>query len=257
MAKVDDTQVVTLTLWRFETLASKLWMFAQMSLARGAIAAAPDLRFFKMLGTGAGAGFSTKPNFSRYGLLCVWDSLDAAENGLARNKAVQRLAERSSEAVTLYLTPTQSRGEWAAQEPFTVAPATKPSTPIVALTRATLRARHIARFWSLVPAISETVEDEETQHFMLGLGEVPYRNQVTFSIWSNEEDMIRFSRSSPTHGEAVRRAYREGWFAESLFARFNLTKVQGVWHDFEPVSHLLNTIAADTNDEIQHQQAAE
>lgn len=250
-------QVTTLTLWRFGDLASKLWMFGQMGLARGPVSTMPGLRFFKLLGTGAGAGFSTKPDLSRYGLLCVWNDMDAAEGGLGQNHAILRFAQRSTETVTLFLEPTQTRGLWSSSEPFRVSCDVNPSGPIVALTRATLKAQHIARFWSLVPAISETAEAQNTQHFMLGLGEVPYRNQVTFSIWSDEADMVHFSRSSPTHGRAVRHAYQEGWFAESLFARFNLTKVEGEWLDFERVRPLLNTIETDKNAAMQHSQAAE
>ena len=217
-----------------------------MGLARPTIAAMPGLDFYKMVGTGAGTGFSTKPNFARYGLVGVWQNLQSAQRSLSETPVIQRLASRACETVTLYLEPTRSRGQWAGCEPFQVSEQTEPSGPIVALTRATLKAGHIVRFWSLVPAISSAVEDEETQHFMLGLGEIPYRNQITFSIWSDEADMLRFSRVSPTHGEAVRRAYDEGWFAESLFARFNLVHIEGAWAELAPVQSLLSEHFNDT-----------
>lgn len=236
---------VTLTLWRFETTAAKLWMFGQMGLARPSIFAMDGLKFCKLLGTGAGAGFSTIPNFSRYGMLCVWPDAETAVRALSACSAVQRLAVRSTETVTLFLEPTRTRGKWAGREPFDIAADVAPSGVVVALTRATLRLRNIRQFWSLVPSISEIAEMADTQHFMLGLGEVPYRNQVTFSIWSDEDDMAAFARSSPSHGEAVRRAWQEGWFAEYLFARFNLTKVEGEWRDLDAVRHMANTNAGD------------
>jgi len=238
-----QAQIVTLTLWRFESLAAKLWVFGQMGLARPGIASMAGLNFFKLVGTGAGAGFSTTPNFARYGLFAAWKDMKSAQYALAATPAVKRLSARACETVTLYLTPTQSRGHWGGAEPFHIDSETHATGPIVALTRATLKAKHIARFWSLVPAISSTVENEDQQHFMLGLGEIPYRNQITFSIWGNEADMVRFSRSSPAHGEAVRRAYQEGWFAESLFARFNLLQVDGSWKELRPVQSLLDDLA--------------
>lgn len=239
MAVDGGTQVVTLTLWRFDTLAAKLWMFGQMGLARRAISHMDGLSFFKLVGTGAGAGFSTRPDFSRYGLFCVWRDRQAAEAGLARNQTLQRLKGRAIACVTLFLQPTQTRGQWATREPFNVDPDTEPAGPIVALTRATLKTQHIARFWSLVPAISDAVEREDKQHFMLGLGEVPYRNQITFSIWTDAAQMVHFARTSETHGVAVRRAYEEGWFSEYLFARFNLLSVEGRWPELDDVRHLI------------------
>ena len=33
-----------------------------------------ELLFFKLLGTGAGSGFSLYPDFSTYAVLCVWEN---------------------------------------------------------------------------------------------------------------------------------------------------------------------------------------
>jgi hypothetical protein len=54
--------IVTLSLHRHDTLASRLWAFAQMGLARRPLKRVPGLRSWKLMGTGAGDGFSTRPN---------------------------------------------------------------------------------------------------------------------------------------------------------------------------------------------------
>jgi hypothetical protein len=48
-------------------------------------------------------------------------------------------------------------------------------------------------------------------------------------LWKNEAAMREFSLNSATHGEAVKRAYTEGWFSEYMFARFNLLDMTGEW----------------------------
>lgn len=226
-------EVTTLSLFRFDGLVDRAFAFSQMGLARARLPRTPGLRFHKLLGSGAGAGFSTKPDLSRYGLLCVWDDREAAIAGTRHGPVHDRWRARSVADVTLHLQPTRSRGQWDGQEPFHVDPATEADGPIVALTRATLRWSAMIPFWSLVPAISDAAEEDEHRHFMAGLGEVPWKHQMTFSIWDDEAAMRDFSMTSPTHGVAVRRAWEEGWFAESLFARFNLLAVEGIWPGLE------------------------
>ncbi|MEO0635878.1 MAG: spheroidene monooxygenase [Pseudomonadota bacterium] len=224
-------QTVTISLFRFEGLASKLWAFSQMGLARPGLARTPDLQFFKMMGTGAGAGFSTRPNFSVYTIMCLWPSEEMARQRLADSRVMARYRERAVETATVFLRPTSCRGEWDGAPPFEIAPETEQSLPMVAITRATLKKRHLRRFWSLVPAISDRAEGDDQRHFMIGMGEVPWLHQVTFSFWESEEAMKAFSLDSDTHGVAVRRAYAEGWFSEYMFARFNLLSVEGAWRD--------------------------
>ncbi len=225
--------VTTLSLFRFDGLAARAFAFGQMGMARGALARESGLGFHKMLGSGAGAGFSTKPDLSKYGLLCVWESLDAARRGTSRGTVHARWRGRAGQHATLFLAATRSRGHWDGREPFAIDPLTQAAGPIVALTRATLKWSAIMPFWALVPAISDAAEEDEHRHFMAGLGEVPWKHQMTFSIWDDEAAMRDFSLKSPTHGVAVRRAFEEGWFAESLFARFNLLAVEGAWPGLE------------------------
>lgn len=226
-------QVVTLTLFRFPTRVGRLWAFAQMGLKHPAIRRMNGLSFYKLMGTGAGAGFSPKPDFTTYTLLCVWDDMTSARRALRDGRVYSAYRRHVRQMVTIYLSATRTRGQWAGQTPFIVDPATRPGGPIVALTRATLKITKLVPFWSLTPAISRAVEAQPHQHFMMGMGEIPYKHQMTFSIWDDEAAMRRFSLESPSHGVAVRRAWDEGWFAEYLFARFNLIDVDGQWPGLE------------------------
>ena len=78
----DDAMapITTVTLCGYPA-ASRVWAFNQMGSARRALGQVEGLRFWKLLGTGHGRGFSLRPDFSRYGLLAVWEHRAAANIG--------------------------------------------------------------------------------------------------------------------------------------------------------------------------------
>ncbi|MDP2122373.1 MAG: hypothetical protein Q8S27_10485 [Hoeflea sp.] len=228
--------VVTFSLFGFSSLRQRLWAFSQMGLARPALRAMPDLGFFKLMGTGSGAGFSTRPNFGVYTLLAEWPSLEIARERIASARALAGYRRTSDRMATLYLAPVSTRGHWDGHV-FPVADDAGGQTlPVVAMTRASIRPSKLIRFWSKVPAISATVEAEATRQFMIGTGEIPWLHQVTVSLWHSVEAMESFSRRSATHGEAVRMAYQDDWFSEYCFTRFNLLAVDGHWQGLDGVS---------------------
>ncbi len=230
--------IITLSLYRYESTAAKLWAFSRMGLARLMMPRIAGLRFWKLMGTGAGDGFSAKPNFAVYTVLCVWDNQDCAERALALQQPFTGNAKRCTDHVHLTLSPTQARGDWAGLQPFGHSHFEAPQGPVVALTRATIRFRHLRQFWQRVPAISDAIQEETARHFMIGMGEVPWLHQVTFSIWSDGEAMRSFSLTSPTHGEAVQQAYKKGWFKDQLFARFNILSIDGHWPELDSLPFL-------------------
>lgn len=228
--------VVTFSLFGFATPRQRLWAFSQMGLAKPSLRKIPDLRFFKLMGTGSGAGFSTRPNFGVYTLLAEWPSMEIARKRIASSPALAGHRHTADRMATLYLEPVSSRGQWDGHRFEIAAEAPGQQVPVVALTRASIRPSKLLRFWSHVPAISGTVERDGMRRFMIGTGEIPWLHQVTVSLWQSAEAMERFSRESATHGEAVRLAYRERWFSEYCFTRFNLLAIEGDWQGLTDMS---------------------
>ena len=240
--------VVTFSLFGFATLRKRLWAFSQMGLAKPALRKIPDLRFFKLMGTGYGAGFSTRPNFGVYTLLAEWPSMEVARERIASAGGLEGHRQVADRMATLYLEPVGSRGRWDGHRFEVAADAREQKLPLVALTRASIRPSKLFRFWSRVPAISETVEREDMRRFMIGTGEIPWLHQVTVSLWQSAEAMERFSRESATHGEAVRLAYQENWFSEYCFTRFNLLATQGDWQGLTDMSGLDRDLSGKAED---------
>ena len=63
--------MTTISFFKYKT--NKYWAFKQMRLAYDVIKNSQGVIFFKLLGTGAGDGFSLFPDFSTYSILCVWE----------------------------------------------------------------------------------------------------------------------------------------------------------------------------------------
>ncbi|MEM7670373.1 MAG: spheroidene monooxygenase, partial [Pseudomonadota bacterium] len=143
----------------------------------------------------------------------------------------ERYKKHSAEACTIYLSSVSSRGEWDSRAPFTVHTSSQPRAPIAVLTRSTLQLSALGGFWSHVSGIEDTIRDESRGPllFKIGLGEVPWLQQVTFSIWRSEKEMIQFAYHSEHHRKAIRNVRERNWFREELYARFAVTAADGAW----------------------------
>lgn len=208
-----------------------------MGVARLSLRRTANLQFWKLLGSGSGEGFTPKPNFSVYGLLCVWPSHAAAQDFIERSALMARYTRQADEVYTLYLATHAVRGSWSGGAPFECADIT-PRGPIAALTRATLKLRHMRRFWQQEPNISARIGRNSDVVFKIGLGELPMMQQMTFSIWPSEEAMNHFARDEGAHAQAISHVRQGGWFKEELYARFSILGSHGTWHGAEPLSGL-------------------
>lgn len=230
-------QAVSITFFRFSGLIDRLWAFGQMQFARAKLRRIPGIGFHKLFGTGTGEGFTPVPNFGVYAVLATWPDLPTAQRAVNEAKAFRDYRGQASESATVFLETVASRGRWDAGEPFAVeGQRLAASEPIAVLTRATLKKRHVFSFWGRTPDISGTVREQTHLMFKMGLGEVPWFQQVTFSIWDDHESMKAFAYSSRTHGDAVRRVRENGWFKEELYARFRVLGFDGTWDGRRPLA---------------------
>jgi spheroidene monooxygenase len=236
MAGVGPIQIVTLSLYRFDSLGARIWAFAMMGLARLPLARMPDLEFWKLCGSGTGEGFTPRPETRVYAILCAWPDRETAERRLGGEDLFRRYRARASAHWTLLLSPFSVRGEWAGQTPFRPQ-ADAPQGPIAALTRATLRPASLRHFWRRVPRISEVIGADPNVQFKIGIGEVPFLHQVTFSVWPDADTMDAFARDpNGPHAKAIRAVRAGGWFREELYARFHVIGEIGQWQN-APLTH--------------------
>ena len=193
-----------------------------------------NLTFWKLLGSGSGQGFTPKPNWGVYAILCVWNDEQAAQTAIANTALFRWYGAWSNEQFSVFLTPISARGKWSGQSPFTISDVTL-NGPIAVLTRATLRTRAIFGFWGLEPPISAAIAKNNDIVFKIGLGEKPFAQQMTFSIWPDLAPMQSFARDIGAHATAIKQVRSKNMFAEELYARFRITHSFGTWGGDNPL----------------------
>ncbi|MEO0676521.1 MAG: spheroidene monooxygenase [Pseudomonadota bacterium] len=229
------TQTVSLSFFRFAGIGPKLWALSMMGVSRMLLPRVPDVGFWKLCGSGTGEGFTPIPNTAVYAILCTWPDAETAKARVEGEAFFERYRSKARESWTVYLTPTQSRGNWSGEEPFETT-REAPEGPLAALTRATIKPKVLLKFWGRVPDISSKIGLDENVAFKIGIGEVPWLHQVTFSIWPSSRAMAEFARKDGPHARAIK-AVREGaWFREELYARFAVTGEHGQWEGKSPLS---------------------
>jgi hypothetical protein len=222
-------QTVTLTFFKLSGFVNKFWGFRQMGLGYRKFASAKGLRFFKLLGAGAGNGFRWYPNFSTYALLCVWDTEKQADAYFQANKFFNRYKANAKEVYTIYLHPIEAHGLWSGQNPFEKTVLHDPAKPLAVLTRATIRTSRLLAFWKRVSGVSHSLEKYPGQLFAQGVGEWPIVQQATFSIWQTPDHMKAYAYNDPLHKEVIKLTREMGWYKEELFARFTPFRETGTW----------------------------
>ncbi len=228
-------QTVSLTFHRFPGAGARLWAFSQMLLARPSLRRVAGLDFWKLLGSGTGEGFTPIPNTAVYAILGAWSDRAIAERQTRDAPVYRRYRRRASETWTVYLHPVSCRGAWSGRTPFVPGEACQ-SGPIASLTRASVRPASLAGFWRRVPEISRRIGSDSNVMFKIGVGEVPWLHQVTFSIWPDEASMAAFARHDGPHARAIRAVRKGGWFSEELYARFRVVGEAGAWDGSSPLA---------------------
>lgn len=214
---MDREEFTVMTIWQFPR-EQRRWAFYQMRDGTKRLAAVEGMRFGKLMGSGAGAGFSIRPNWNVYAMFTVFASREAfarfTEDAMWRD-----FEERSREAYAVVLEPLRAKGTWGGGQPFTAFHEADNGLRAV-VTRGSIQWRKLLAFWLQVPATSRAIEQAKRRIFSIGIGELPLIEQATFSLWEDEEAIREYAYRSPAHTRAVRDTHRIGWYSEEMFVRF-------------------------------------
>ncbi len=230
-----DGPVTSLNLYEYAGL-DKIWIFMQMGLAHIGMRRSRGISplFYKLVGSGSDLGFNPKPDWSRYGVLATWRNLDDARNAQHLHPVLSRWKNKAVRTQTFLLKPTRSSGNWSGVQPFPVTQGpkngdgratnqkTNDTEPVAVITRARLKLSVLKPFWRHVPEISRQIAGAEGREFQVGLGEIPWVHQITFSIWRDPKAIRTFAYQAGAHADAITASRDGNWFAEDLFARFQV-----------------------------------
>lgn len=98
---------------------------------------------------------------------------------------------------------------------------------MLALTRARLRPRRAVTFWRAISPVAAALRDAPGLLARFGIGEAPLGWQGTVSVWRNSADLVNFAYRHPQHRAAITATPVRRWYAEELFARFEVCRVSG------------------------------
>lgn len=222
--------LVTLHLWRVSP-ANVPRALVRMGVDRGRARRTRGVRFAKMLGTGDGRTFTVRDaDPTRWAMVTCW-ATGRADSGVARSW--ERFAD---ESWRVDLRPLASRGRWSGREPFGAPTPTRYAGPVAAITRARLTARKAAAFWQAVPPVSAALHRSPGLLAAVGIGEAPVGLQGTFSLWTSGDALRDFAHREVAHTDVIRRTETEGWYAEELFARFEVLGSTGTLDGLDPLA---------------------
>lgn len=197
----------------------------------------PGLKFFKLMGSGKGRVFSLTPDFYLYGLMAVWETEALADTFFSQSEVIKEYQQHCHESWTVKLQPIKAHGLWDGQSPFVpVADTNIPAGPVAVLTRASINLRALPAFWKHGKETSIALETAPGLVAAIGLGELPFVRQATFSIWENEQQMVQYAYRNAEHQQVIRKTRQYNWYHEELFARFQVISASGSWKGRNPLA---------------------
>jgi hypothetical protein len=213
----------------FFTVRAKSIPFAFMSMAIDALRARAftGISFTKMLGTGSGETFTpSDANLYRWGMVVVInkDRISAFD----QSSIIRGWRKRSTSEFRAVLNPISSHGLWAKKNPFDfTALQVNPNARIAAITRARIKWSKNFIFWRSVPPVVTDLHQSPGFIAGIGIGEAPIGLQGTFSLWESAAALRDFAYRGAAHQKAIAQTKEIDWYAEELFARFEVLELRG------------------------------
>ncbi len=221
--------LAVLTLTRYPSLYM-ITALHSMLLFRIPLITNRRISFFKLLGCGRSGSFDLRPDWNQYGIFTVSEaehifpfSHDRYEQwkhdyyGSFISKWWQFFR---CETWTIILEPVLSHGSWAGVELFPKAKNNNTEGPVAVLTRASIRISKAHDFWKNVNPVQAQMADAEGLMFSVGIGEMPFLKQATFSIWEDAEKMKKFAYNMQQHRDVIAKTRSRDWYSEEMFTRF-------------------------------------
>jgi len=213
-------QTTVISVFKYEGLPSKWRAFVRMGFPPLRGKTIPGLLFWRPMGSGAGNGFSIKPDFSVYALVTVFENETYAHNFIQGDLMGEYLMNASRYS-HVFMYNAQVHGVWNGQTPFVPEVPLNKKKPLCVITRATIKPVLVHSFWKNVPSVSKSMENFDGLVFSKGIGEWPLFMQATFSVWESMEHMMNYAYRNKKHAQMIKKTKETGWYREELFARFH------------------------------------
>jgi len=226
-----------------------------MALFRVPLLFNKKITFWKLLGCGKNGTFDIHPDLRQYAVLAVdsWQfpvtdfqlpvtNSQHLVNETKGNSKLKNVNYRliygpfinwwwqffKGETYTIILEPTEGYGRWDGKKIFgELSRQTEYDGLVAVLTRATIRLKRLKTFWQNVDGVASKTAAAKGLILSVGIGELPWIKQGTFSVWQSKEHMKAFAYRMQEHIEVIQKTREEKWYSEEMFIRFKPIAVFG------------------------------
>jgi heme-degrading monooxygenase HmoA len=211
--------------------------FLSMAVFRLPLWLHSKVSFWKLMGCGRNGTFDKTPDWRQWALLQVFES----EQAVSTPTFIQFWWKIfGAEIWRLHLQPIEGHGTWDKKQVMGDLPRSGDYEGLIAvLTRATIRLNRLSAFWKHVDGVANQMAGAPGFITSVGIGEVPFIKQATFSIWESKAHMKQFAYSMQQHKEVIQKTRKEDWYSEDMFVRFTIISSTGTIHGKNPLAEKL------------------
>ena len=219
--------IVALTITKYHNLTIP-FAFLGMAILRLPLWLNRKCNFWKLMGSGKNAQVDLAPNFKHWAILTTWKNKTDYEEFSSKSFPMKWFRLFGMEEFTILLKPLSSHGQWSAAEPFkTERTYYNPNDRIAVITRAAIQLGKVKEFKENINRAAASMRKAPGFILSAGIGENPFLDQATFSIWENEESMKNYAYKSFDHSDIIKLTRERKWYSEELFARFAIIETYG------------------------------
>jgi hypothetical protein len=190
--------------------------------------------FYKLMGSGKNGTFDIHPDFNQWAIMAFWKNekqlvekeLKEHFEKLMGKFIIGWLKMFRTQICIYHLEPYSGHGSWDGEK--FIDQSIRKSDPegrMGVLTRATIRLNRLYHFWKAVPGTSEKMNENKGFVYSIGIGEIPFVKQATFSIWESAEEMKNFAYKKAAHREVIKKTRSQQWYSEEMFLRFYILDI--------------------------------
>lgn len=227
----------TLTIVRYPKLLG-IAGFISMAIFRVPLLFNKQISFWKLMGCGKNGTFDIYPDWRQWAILTVHNAIPEKQVIPVYGGFIHQWFHFfGCEIFTITLEAMEGHGSWDGKPVFgDLAKQTDYNGLIAVLTRATIRLNKLSSFWKNVNSVAQRMADAPGFITSVGIGEVPWIKQATFSVWESKEHMKQFAYKMQEHAAVIKATRKENWYSEDMFVRFKPIAVSGTLNGINPLA---------------------
>jgi len=214
--------IVALTVTKYRLITIP-FAFLGMAILRLPLWLNKKCLFWKLMGSGKDAQVDLPADFKHWAVLTTWETRSDYEIFNDQSFVMKWFRFFGIEEFTILLNPLASHGLWSGRQPFKIEITNnKLAGKVAVITRAAIKFNKVKEFRKNIKRAADSMREAPGFILSAGMGENPYFDQATFSIWKDLDSMKNYAYKSFDHSDVIKLTRERKWYTEELFARFEI-----------------------------------